>query len=49
VLNGHRGIELAIASVIVILLLFTRYYGIVVEPAVRVLTIGFSSIPVFMS
>jgi hypothetical protein len=41
VLNGHRGIELAIASVIVILLLFTRYYGIVVEPAVRVLTIGF--------
>jgi hypothetical protein len=41
VLNGHRGIELAIASVIVILLLFTRYYGIFVEPAVRVLTIGF--------
>jgi hypothetical protein len=41
VLNGHRGIELAIASVIVIVLLFTRYYGIVVEPAVRVLTLGF--------
>jgi len=41
VLNGHRAIDLAIASVIVILLLFTRYYGIVVEPAVRVLTTGF--------
>jgi hypothetical protein len=41
VLNGHRGIELAIASVIVILLLFTRYYGIFVEPSVRVLTLGF--------
>ena len=41
VLNGHRGIELAVASVIVILLLFTRYYGIFVQPAIRVLTIGF--------
>jgi hypothetical protein len=41
VLNGHRGVEMAIASVIVVLLLFTRYYGVVVEPVVRVLTIGF--------
>ncbi|HEY6267718.1 MAG TPA: hypothetical protein VIX11_05430 [Candidatus Acidoferrum sp.] len=41
VLNGHRGIELAIASVIVVLVMFTRYYGIFVEPPVRVLTIGF--------
>jgi hypothetical protein len=41
VLNGHRGIELAIASVIVVLLLFSRYYGIFVVPPVRVLTIGF--------
>ena len=41
VLNGHRGIELAIASEIVLLLLFTRYYSVLVDHAVRVLTIGF--------
>jgi hypothetical protein len=41
VLNTDRGMELAIASVIVILFLFTRYYGVVVEPAVRALASGF--------
>jgi len=40
VLNADRGLELSIASVIVILFLFTRYYGIAVEPAVRALAIG---------
>jgi hypothetical protein len=41
VLNADRGTELAIASVIVILFLFTRYYEVPVEPAVRTLAIGF--------
>jgi hypothetical protein len=40
VLNGDRGLELSIASAIVILFLFTRYYGVDVEPAVRALAIG---------
>lgn len=40
VLNADRGLELSIACVIVILFLFTRYYGIIVEPAVRALAIG---------
>jgi hypothetical protein len=41
VLNADRGLELAIASVIVILFLFARYYEVAVEPAVRALAIGF--------
>jgi hypothetical protein len=41
VLNADRGMELAIASVIVILFLFARYYGVAVEPAARALAIGF--------
>lgn len=41
VLNANRGMELAIASVIVTLFLFTRYYGIAVEPVVRALAAGF--------
>jgi hypothetical protein len=41
VLNADRGMELAIASVIVALFLFARYYGVAVEPAVRALAIGF--------
>jgi hypothetical protein len=41
VLNANRGMELTIASVIVIFFLFTRYYEIPVEPAVRTLAIGF--------
>jgi hypothetical protein len=41
VLNAHRGIELAIASVIVILFLFTRHYEVTVETAVRTLAVGF--------
>jgi hypothetical protein len=41
VLNADRGMELAIASVIVILFLFARYYELVVEPAVRALAMGF--------
>jgi hypothetical protein len=40
VLNAHRGLELALASVIVILFLFTRYYRIAVEAAVRALAVG---------
>lgn len=41
VLNANRGIELAIASVILLLFLFARYYGVVLEPAVRALAAGF--------
>jgi hypothetical protein len=41
ILNAHRGTELAIASVIVMLFLFTRYYGVALEPAVRAMAIGF--------
>jgi hypothetical protein len=41
VLNADRGMELAIASVIVILLLFARHYGVAVEPAVQAIAIGF--------
>lgn len=40
-LNSDRGLELSIASVIVIFFVFTRYYGVPVEPAVRALAIGF--------
>ncbi len=41
VLNSDRGMELAIASVIVIFFLFTYHYGVTMETAVRTLTIGF--------
>jgi hypothetical protein len=41
VLNANRGMELAIASVILLLFLFIRYYGVAVEPAVRALAAGF--------
>jgi hypothetical protein len=41
ILSTHRGLELAIAVAIVILFLFVEYYEIVVEPAVRSLSIGF--------
>jgi hypothetical protein len=41
VLNADRGMELAIASLILILFLFTRYYEVAVEPAVRSLATGF--------
>jgi hypothetical protein len=41
ILNADRGMELAIASVILILFLFIRYYEVAVEPAVRALAVGF--------
>lgn len=41
VLNAGRGMELAVASVIVIFFCFSRYYEVPMEPAVRALTIGF--------
>ncbi len=41
VLNSDRGMELAIASVIVTLFLFTHYYEVRVAPAVRTLAVGF--------
>jgi len=40
-LNANRGLALAIASAIVTLFAFARYYGVAVEPAVRTLAIGF--------
>jgi len=41
VLNADRGLELAMASCILILFLFIRYYGVAVENSVRTLAIGF--------
>src|SRR5260370_33612278 len=41
VLNSDRGMELAIASVIVTLFLFAHYYEVPVAPAVRTLSVGF--------
>ncbi len=40
-LTADRGLELSIATVIVVLLLFARYYEVKVEPVVRSLAIGF--------
>jgi len=40
-LTADRGLELSIATVIVALLLFARYYEVKVEPVVRSLAIGF--------
>jgi hypothetical protein len=39
--TAEMGIELATATVIVLLLLFARYYDIVVEPPLRLLATGF--------
>jgi len=39
--SADRGLELSIASVIVVLLLFARYYGVKAEPVARSLAIGF--------
>jgi hypothetical protein len=41
ILNLDRGLELVMASVIVLLFVFARYYEVVVEPAARTLAIGF--------
>jgi hypothetical protein len=41
ILNLDRGLELAMASVIVLLFVFVRCYEVRVEPAVRTLAIGF--------
>jgi hypothetical protein len=41
ILNMDRGLELAIATVIVLLFLFVRYYEVDVEATVRTLAIGF--------
>ncbi len=40
-LNLDRGLELAMATVIVLLFVFVRYYEVGVEPAVRTVAIGF--------
>ena len=41
VVTADRSIELAIAAAIVVLLVFARYYQVVIEPAARFLAIGF--------
>lgn len=41
ILNMDRGLELAIATVIVLLFLFARHYEVDVEAAVRTLAVGF--------
>jgi hypothetical protein len=41
ILNMDRGLELAMATVIVLLFLFARYYEVDVEATVRTLAIGF--------
>jgi hypothetical protein len=40
-LTADRGLELSIATVIVVLFLFARFYEVEVEPVVRSLAIGF--------
>jgi hypothetical protein len=40
-LTADRGLEFSIATVIVVLLLFARYYEVKLEPVVRSLAIGF--------
>jgi hypothetical protein len=40
-LTADRGLGLSIATVIVVLLLFARYYDVKVDPVVRSLAIGF--------
>jgi EamA domain-containing membrane protein RarD len=39
--SAERGLDLAIASVIVGIFLFARYYAVSVDPAVRTLALGF--------
>lgn len=39
--SAQRGMELAIAAVIVLLLIFIRYYGVHADPADRTLAVGF--------
>lgn len=41
VLNLDRGLELVMATVIVLLFAFVRYYEVAVQPAIRTLAIGF--------
>ncbi|HKW33949.1 MAG TPA: hypothetical protein VJN92_13150 [Candidatus Acidoferrum sp.] len=41
ILNLDRSLELLIASVIVLLFLFARYYGVEVESAIRTIGVGF--------
>lgn len=41
ILNVDRGLELAIASSLVFLFLFAKYYEVAVEPAMRTLATGF--------
>jgi hypothetical protein len=41
ILGANRALELAIAAVIVVLLVFLRYYQVVAEPTLRTLAIGF--------
>lgn len=41
ILNMDRGLELVMATVIVLLFLFARYYELVVQSSVRTLAIGF--------
>jgi hypothetical protein len=41
ILNGVRGLELAMAAVIVTMLLFARYYGVPVNHFQRALAVGF--------
>jgi len=38
--SAQRGLELAMAAVIVLLLLFVRYYGVYADPADRTLAVG---------
>lgn len=41
ILNMDRGLELVMATVIVLLFLFVKYYEVVVQPSIRTLAIGF--------
>lgn len=41
ILNGVRGLELAMAAVIVTMLIFARYYRIPIHPFLRALAVGF--------
>lgn len=41
ILNLDRGLELVIATVIVLLFMFVRYYEVIVQSSVRTLAIGF--------
>lgn len=41
ILNMDRGLELVMATVIALLFVFVRYYGVVVQSSIRTLAIGF--------